>query len=164
MGVSASATKDMDGGEQMLSELCNASLIRLNIEASDWKTAIRESVAPLVENKKVNENYVEEIIKGVLELGPYIVITKHVALPHARPEAGALETAIGIATLKDPVKFGNKDNDPVKYLFSLSATDNTKHLNALAELAGLFEKQEFFELLDRAKDPQEIMNYLNQER
>ena len=99
----------------MLSKLCNASLIRLNIEAVDWKDAIRKSVAPLVENKKVNENYVEEIIKGVLELGPYIVITEHVALPHARPEAGALETAIGIATLKHPVKFGNKDNDPVKY-------------------------------------------------
>ena len=59
-------------------------------------------------------------------MGPYIVITKHVALPHARPEAGALESAIGIATLKHPVKFGNKDNDPVKYLFCLSATDNIK--------------------------------------
>lgn len=146
----------------MLNTLCNVSLIRLNIEAEDWQSAIRKAGEPLVENKKVNDNYVEEIIKGVLEMGPYIVITKHVALPHARPEAGALETAIGIATLKYPVKFGNKDNDPVKYLFSLSATNNTVHLNALAELASLFEKQEFFTLLDQAKEPQEIMDYLNQ--
>ena len=144
----------------MLHELCETSLIRLNIEASDWQTAIRKAVAPLVETNKVLPGYVDEIINGVIELGPYIVITEHVALPHARPEAGALETAIGIATLKEPVKFGNKDNDPVKYLFSLSATDNIKHLNALAELAGLFEKSEFFELLDKAKDPQEVMNYL----
>lgn len=148
----------------MLSELCNTSLIRLGIQADDWQSAIREATKPLVDNNKVKPSYVDEIIKGVIETGPYIVITKHVALPHARPEFGALETAIGIATLAQPVKFGNKDNDPVKYLFSLSATDNTKHLEALAQLAGLFEKPEFFALLDHAKDPQEIMDFLHEIR
>ena len=145
----------------MLNKLTDASLIRLNIEADDWQSAIRKAAEPLVEHSKIKACYVDEIIKGVIETGPYIVITEHVALPHARPEAGALESAIGIATLKHPVKFGNKDNDPVKYLFTLSATDNSKHLNALADLAGLFEQQEFFDLLDKAKDPQEIMTYLN---
>lgn len=145
----------------LLNKLTDASLIKLNIEASDWQTAIRKAAQPLVDNQKVKPCYVDEIINGVLETGPYIVITEHVALPHARPEAGALESAIGIATLKEPVEFGNKDNDPVKYLFCLSATDNIKHLNALADLAGLFEKQEFFALLDQAKDPQEVMDYLN---
>lgn len=136
-------------------------MIRLNIEADDWQTAIRKAAQPLVDHKKVKAAYVDEIINGVLEMGPYIVITKHVALPHARPEAGALESAIGIAILKHPVKFGNKDNDPVKYLFCLSATDNIKHLNALAELAGLFEEKAFFDLLDQANTPEEIMEYLN---
>ena len=42
------------------------------------------------------------------ELGPYIVITEHVALPHARPESGALEPAVGITVLKDSVEFGSK--------------------------------------------------------
>lgn len=144
----------------MLKDVTSTSLIRLNIEVDDWESAVREAAQPLVENQKVKPSYVNEIIKGVKELGPYIVITKHVALPHARPEAGALECAIGIATLKHPVKFGNKDNDPVKYIFCLSATDNTKHLNALAELAGLFEEKEFFELLDRAKTPEEIIEYI----
>ena len=145
----------------MLNKLTDLSLIQLGIEASDWQDAIRKSAAPLVSNGKVKPSYVEGIIEGVLENGPYIVITTHVALPHARPEAGAIESAIGITTLAEPVVFGNKDNDPVKYLFTLSATDNTKHLSALADLAGLFEKQEFFDLLDTAKNPQEIMDYLN---
>ena len=94
-------------------------------------------------------------------MGPYIVLTKHVALPHARPESGALESAIGIATLKTPVEFGNEDNDPVKYLFSLSAKDSSEHLGALADLAVLFEDKAFFELLDRTTDPKEIMDYIN---
>ena len=79
------------------------------------------------------------MITGVKENGPYIVLTKHVALPHARPESGALESAIGIATLKTPVVFGNEANDPVKYLFCLSAKDNMEHLNARAELAVMLE-------------------------
>ncbi|WP_245741309.1 PTS sugar transporter subunit IIA [Propionispira arboris] len=43
-----------------------------------------------------------------------MVLTKHVAL----------KSAIGIVTLKTPVAFGNKNNDPVKYRFCLSAKDS----------------------------------------
>lgn len=145
----------------MLKEMTDETLIRLNIEADDWQDAIRKAAAPLVEQQKVKPSYVDEIINGVLEMGPYIVITEHVALPHARPEAGALQSAIGIATLKKPIEFGNKNNDPVKYMFTLSATDNNGHLQALAEMAGLFEEKEFFKMLDTATSPKDVMNYLN---
>lgn len=111
--------------------------------------------------KKVTESYVDDIIVGVKNNGPYIVLTEHVALPHARPESGALESAIGVATLKTPVEFGNEANDPVKYLFTLSAKDSSQHLSALSELAGLFEDKEFFNLLDNSNNPKEIMEYIN---
>ncbi|NBK97092.1 MAG: PTS sugar transporter subunit IIA [Erysipelotrichia bacterium] len=146
----------------MLKDLTNERLIRLNIEASDWEDAIRKSAQPLIDEGKAKLSYVDDMIAGVKENGPYIVLTKHVALPHARPEAGAIESAIGIATLKTPVVFGNEANDPVKYLFCLSATDNSQHLSALAELAGMFEDRAFFKLLDSAKDAKEIMEYINQ--
>ena len=108
----------------MLKDLTDEKLIRLNIEAADWEEAIRKSAQPLIDEHKVKPSYVDDMITGVKENGPYIVLTKHVALPHARPESGALESAIGIATLKTPVVFGNEANDPVKYLFCLSAKDN----------------------------------------
>lgn len=123
----------------MLKDLLNEELILLNINASDWEDAIRKAAQPLVDEKKVTESYVDDIIVGVKNNGPYIVLTEHVALPHARPESGALESAIGVATLKTPVEFGNEANDPVKYLFTLSAKDSSQHLSALSELAGLFE-------------------------
>lgn len=81
--------------------------------------------------------------------------------PHARPEAGALESAIGVATLATPVEFGSKANDPVKYLFCLSARNNTEHLDALADLAERLEDQEFFKMLDQATDPKEVLDYLS---
>ena len=145
----------------MLKDFLSEELILLNIDASDWEDAIRKAAQPLVAEKKVTESYVDDIIVGVKNNGPYIVLTEHVALPHARPESGALESAIGVATLKTPVEFGNEANDPVKYLFTLSAKDSSQHLSALSELAGLFEDKEFFNLLDNSNNPKEIMEYIN---
>ncbi|MBS6381728.1 MAG: PTS sugar transporter subunit IIA [Streptococcus sp.] len=59
----------------MLSDLLTEDLVQLNVVASNWEDAIRKSAQPLVDNKKVTEGYVDDIIKGVNELGPYIVIT-----------------------------------------------------------------------------------------
>jgi mannitol/fructose-specific phosphotransferase system IIA component (Ntr-type) len=144
----------------MLSNFTNESLIRLKVSCKDWEDAIRKSASALLENGKVTASYIDAMISTAKEAGPYIVITKHVALPHARPETGAKEIAIGIATLEHPVEFGNKDNDPVKYVFSLSATDPESHVHAMAELADLLDKEEFYNVLDNAKNAEEIMNYI----
>lgn len=144
----------------MLKDFTNEKLVRLNIKAENWEDAIRQSAQPLLDEGKVKQTYIDDMISGVKEVGPYFVLTKHIALPHARPEAGALENAIGIATLAQPVEFGNKDNDPVKYLFCLSAKDNSEHINALAELAEMFEDRKFFEMLDRAEAAEEVIDYI----
>ena len=112
----------------MLKDLTSENLIRLNIEATDWEDAVRKAAQPLLEAGKVKQSYIDDIIVGAKESGPYFVLAQHVALPHARPEAGALESAIGVATLATPVEFGSEANDPVKYLFCLSARNNTELL------------------------------------
>lgn len=145
----------------MLSDLLDESLVLLDVEASDWEDAIRKAAQPLVDNKKVAPSYVDDIIKGVNELGPYIVITEHVALPHARPESGALESAVGIVTLKEPVEFGSADNDPVKYLFPLSAKDNDSHLGALQSLVELLSDPDFFAQLDSASTPKDVVDLVH---
>ncbi|MBK1809722.1 transcription antiterminator [Clostridium sp. YIM B02505] len=144
----------------MLSDITNERLIKLKISAKDCEDAIRQSASVLVENGKATGEYVDAMVKTAKESGAYIVITKHVALPHARPEAGTKEIAIGIATLENPVEFGNEDNDPVKYVFCLSAVDNNSHLRAMSELVELFEMDEFFKILDNAKDPKEIIDFI----
>lgn len=146
----------------MLSDLLDEGLVQLDIEASDWKDAIRKATAPMVANGKVTEGYVDDIIKGVHEFGPYIVITEHVALPHARPECGALESAVGVVTLRNPVEFGSEDNDPVKYLFPLSAKDNDSHLGALQLLVELLSDPDFFTKLDACKDAKEVVDLVHE--
>ena len=144
----------------MLVELISESLIQLDIEASSPEEAIRQAAYPLVQEGMIEERYVDGIIKALNNFGPYFVLLPHVALPHTREEEGAIKNAIGISTLKNPVNFGNESNDPVKYLFTLSATENGSHLAALASLAELFEDESFFKLLESAKSSSEIMEYI----
>lgn len=89
------------------------------------------------------------------------MITKHVALPHAPVENGALAPAMGITTLEVPVVSGNQTNDPVKYLFCMSATDSESHLQAMADLVELLSNDEFYSLLDTAKTAKEILAFIS---
>lgn len=146
----------------MISDLVEENLILLDVEAADWETAIRKAALPLKEQAKIKQAYIDKIVESMKESGPYFVILPHVALPHARPEGDMVsESAMGITVLRNPVEFGNAGNDPVKYLFTLSAKDDTSHLGALTDLAKLLENETFFKVLDEAKNPHEVMNYLS---
>ena len=101
------------------------------------------------------------IIKALNNFGPYFVLLPHVALPHTRAEEGAVKNAIGISTLKNPIWFGNSDNNPVKYIFFLSAMDNEKHIDAMGELLELMNNPMFLSLLDQSNDREEFMHYLD---
>lgn len=146
----------------MLTKLINSNLIQLGLHAENREQAIRISAQPLIDNGMINEYYMENILKVLDEVGPYFVLLPSVALPHARSEEGALENAIGITTLSEPVKFMSEANDPVKYIFTLSSVNNGQHLEALSTLAELFEDEEFFKQLDNAKNPDDVMNYLKE--
>ncbi|MFD2305725.1 PTS sugar transporter subunit IIA [Enterococcus termitis] len=144
----------------MLSDMIKKEFIQLELEVTDWEEAIRQSAAPLLNLGKITDEYVEKIIETTRTVGPYIVVTKHVALPHAPTQYGALDLAMGITTLKTPVISGNKTNDPVKYLFCMSAKDSETHLESMAELVNLLSDKEFYQVLDSAKEPQEILTYI----
>ena len=141
----------------MFSDALKEDYVQVGVHANDWRGAVRKSLAPLLATGAVDEGYVDDIIRGAEEHGPYFVITRHVAIPHARPECGAHEEAVGITVLDEPVSFGNADNDPVRYLFPLSAPSSQHHLEALSGLFGLLSDKRLFDLLDEAKSAKEVV-------
>lgn len=143
-----------------LYRITSPMMIQLHAKAKNWEEAIRLSAAPLLKNKKINREYIETMIQTAKNEGPYMVIAKHVALPHARPEEGALDLGISITVLDDPIAFGSKENDPVKYIFCLSAPRNNRHLNAMAELVNLLDDQAFYDLLDSSSNPKQVYEYI----
>lgn len=146
--------------QPMLKELLTEDLIALNESAENWEQAIKVAANPLLNKNKISNEYIEAIIKSVKENGPYFVIMPHLALAHAKSDEGAYENAIGLTSLKKPVKFGSKSNDPVKYIFTLSSKDGVQHMKALSSLVAFFEDQQFFKCIDNAKDKQEILEYI----
>lgn len=46
------------------------------------------------------------------------------------------------------------------YIFSLSAIDNESHLSAMAELIELLGDKRFYDMLDHAKNTNEVLEYL----
>jgi hypothetical protein len=67
-----------------LKDLMPVERIALDVEAPDWRGAIRVSGQLLVDARIAEPRYVEAMIRIAEELGPYIVIAPHIALPHAR--------------------------------------------------------------------------------
>lgn len=146
----------------MSQHLIEESLVQIDIEANDFEDAIRKSMLPFVNQQYVKQSYVEKIISIYNEMGPYIVITTNIAMPHADSDSGALKQAIGFTKLRTPIISGNTSNDPVKFLFPLSATDSVGHIELLSELAellgnGLFlnemnaisKKSDFIKLIEK---------------
>lgn len=145
----------------MLEQIVTSDIVKLHLEAEDWKDAVRKAAQPLVEEKDISPNYIDGIIRSAEEYGPYFVLAPHVALAHAPIEEGALRLALGVAVLEKPVKFNNKANDPVKYIFTLSSPDSNSHLQAMQELVGLLSTPSFYEQLDQAKDANEVVKIMS---
>ena len=137
----------------MLSDLLDEGLVQLGVRAADWEDAVRKSAAPLVELGMATEGYVDDIVRGVRELGPYVVVAPHVAL---------LRAAIGVVTLASPVPFGSEENDPVRFLFPLAATDSDGHLGALQSLVELLRAPAFLGRLERAASAAEVVEIIRE--
>lgn len=126
----------------MLQDILKNSNILLNQACKDWKEAITKAADLLMEEEAIEASYITAMIKSVEEYGPYIVVGKHLALAHARPEDGVNKLGVSVMSLKDPVYFGNPDNDPVRLVFCLAAVDSYSHLNIMRNLIDLINDEE----------------------
>lgn len=146
--------------QPMLRDLLTDDKIQLQVEVDNWKEAIEQASKPLVDDGIINNNYVHAMLESVVKFGPYIVIGPGLALAHARPEEGANQLGVSVMTLKNPVKFGNKTNDPVTMVFCLSAVNNYSHLNVMKAVVRLVSDPGRIEKLSKIKDLSEFKKEL----
>ncbi|MDR3588196.1 MAG: PTS sugar transporter subunit IIA [Negativicutes bacterium] len=136
--------------------------ILLNVEAKDWEDAVKAVGAVMEKQGLVEHRYINSMVNVVRELGPYIVLAPGIALPHARPEDGALATGIGLITLSEPVPFGSADNDPVKIVIGLASKDNTSHIGLLRQLCEFLEDDANVDMLRNATDGDAVAALINE--
>ncbi|MEH2956507.1 PTS sugar transporter subunit IIA [Candidatus Merdisoma sp. JLR.KK006] len=136
--------------------------IQLGLEVDGFEDAIRQGAKPLVEQGFVTPKYVDCMVQNVKTMGPYIVITKGIALPHALSTDGVLRSSISLATLKDSVSFGHRMNDPVKLLICIATIDKKEHMREMVKLIQFISDKELVRKVNEAKAPEEILKLIRQ--
>lgn len=144
----------------MIEELLNNNTVEINVQAENWEEAVRYGGSLLKKDGKIEARYIDAMLETVEELGPYIVIEKGIAIPHALPSKGSRDIGLSLITLKTPICFGNEENDPVKAVISFCAKDNISHMDMLSELMDLFEDINFLRLIYTANIKDEIIEYI----
>lgn len=145
----------------MLLDLLTKATIDVQINAINWEEAIRAGGLLLRKSGAIEQGYIDGMIRNMKNLGPYIVIAPGIAMPHARPEDGVNFLGLSLVTLRNPVSFGNKDNDPVKLVFCLAATDETKHVQAMAELVRLLSDSRKIKMIENAQTVTEVIQVIS---
>lgn len=137
--------------------LLSREAIALQVDAKDWKAAVKAGTDMLVKAGTIEPRYYEEIIQNTEELGPYYLLAPGLAMPHARPEGGVIENSFALVTLKEPVAFGDPDNDPIDILITLAARDaKTQNEEAIVQVVTLLDNEETIEKLREAKTLDDI--------
>ncbi|MCI1209847.1 MAG: PTS sugar transporter subunit IIA [Treponema sp.] len=111
--------------------LLKNNAIAAGITAYSWQDAIREGGKLLLKQGVCTSDYIESIITSCEVNGPYFVIGKGIAMPHTRPEKGALGNGFALVTLSSPVSFGDPENDPIDILIFMAAKSSSDHVEDL---------------------------------
>lgn len=153
-------------GEKLnLNDFLTEDFIQISNESLNWKEAIELASKPLLDNGVIEKRYIDAMIKNFIELGNYIVLAPHVAVPHARPENGAKKVGFSLLLCRNPVDF-NIENETdedffVKLIFVLSASDNSSHLNALKQLSDIIDEEKKIEDIYSSSSKEEIIKKIN---
>lgn len=132
--------------------------ITLKKSVVNWQEAIKIAAQKLLEKGNIDERYINKMIENINKLGPYIVLTDDVAMPHSRPEDGVNKTGISLLKLDKGVSFG-KGTD-IRLVFILAAQDSDSHIELIAELIETLQNDKKLLNILQSRSEQEIIDNL----
>ena len=136
----------------MLEEILDGNIQTVDF-VKDWEESIKIASKPLLEKNIIEKKYVVAMIESIKKLGFYVVLRENLAMPHARPEEGAIDTGISLLKLKQPVNYGD---EKVYIVIVLASKDSDSHTEILMKLVELFQDDESIEELIKAETVEEI--------
>lgn len=138
--------------------LLTPSRIQFTDEALDWRSAVRMVGRPLVEEGAVSAAYPEAAIEIAEARGPFFDLGRQVAMPHARPEAGANMVALSFLRCRQPVLLLDREDHPIEVFIMLASPDDKSHLKVMRTLAGVLVDPDSVERLKRAVSADEVLD------
>jgi PTS system ascorbate-specific IIA component len=144
----------------VLAQAFGPNSIAHHIEVTDWEGALTKAVALLETDLRVTPEYLGEVLAANQKLGPYFVIAPGIAIAHAAPGVGVLETGMALLRLEQPVISGS-NNDPVRLVFAFCSVDADSHVELLASFASVMTAEGNVNRLLNEPDLSVIRNLLS---
>ncbi|MCU9808690.1 PTS sugar transporter subunit IIA [Paraclostridium sp. AKS46] len=132
-------------------------IVKVLDNVNDYKEAIKITCDILQKRDSINDSYYEAILNKIEEFGSYFCIAPKIAMPHARPEDGALKTDLCLLKLNKPVDFLGKE---VSLFFTLSAVDSSSHLEIMKKVAKVCMDQNKLNTILNLNNEKEIMEVM----
>ena len=142
----------------MIEKLLNEEVVDVNIKADNWEEAVIEAGKLLLKSEKIEERYIEAMIKTVKEMGPYIVMAPGIAMPHGRPDSGVFELGVSVISLENGINFGSSEFDPVKLIFAICAKENKSHIELLQDLSYILDDDDLLEEIDKCTSKKDLLD------
>jgi mannitol/fructose-specific phosphotransferase system IIA component (Ntr-type) len=144
----------------MIAQMLTEETARAWIQPADWKEAGRAVGNLLVETGGVEPEYIENMIKHVEELGPYIVVVPGIAIFHSKGSEAVHKVCLSLATIKDGVAFNAGRKDPVKVLFAFASPDKNQHLDMLHEIMSILKRPDLVKLIMEAPTVKALLDII----
>ncbi len=138
----------------MLKALLTEGRIRILDSVKDWKDAIYLAAKPLEEDGSIEPAYTKAMLLSVESMGPFIVMSPGIVIPHARPEAGVRWMSMSLLKVREKVYF--TEEKYANLFFILASTDGNSHLDALRELSALFSDEATYNKFMKADTVEEL--------
>lgn len=128
-------------------------------KVSNWQEAIRLAAQPLLSDHYITDHYIEKMIQNVTDMGPYIVISNDIAIPHARPEDGVIKSAVALLKVKQRVRFS--DDKALNTILVLAGSSNGSHINILKNISVILSEKVNYQKLIDTDDVDVLYDILN---
>lgn len=116
-----------------VAEIIKKSNAAFLYDADNWRDAIAEASKPLIKSGDIKEEYVDNMIKAIEDLGTYMVFIPEIAFVHASNK-NVVNNAVSMLTLKNEIYFGDNSEVRIKSIVVLANKDENKNLIELINI------------------------------
>lgn len=132
--------------------------VSVNLPLKGWKEAVSYASDLLNEKGYVTHEYKTSLINAFEKYSSYMLISKGVAIPHAKNNNSILKTGMVLITLENPVVTPSGKN--LEIMLAFTSADNIGHLDALGEFSDLLLYSDFKTFASKAKSPEAILDFI----
>lgn len=125
-------------------------------KVENWEEAIEIVSRPLLKDKCITQNYIEEIKINIQKECDRFLVDHNIILAHSRPNKEIKNNGLSFLKVNQGVLFP-KINKKIKLIFIISTLNTKTHMEWLQKFAKIMDDIKMVENLNKETDKREIV-------